>query len=390
MIGVDWYSSFHSIISLTLSDKMPAMKIEDILKVLENFASPSLQEDYDNAGLITGNSQWECTGVLVSLDATERVLEEAAQQKCNLVISHHPIIFKGLKKINGNNYVERTVIYAIKNDIAVYAIHTNLDNILEGVNERIAAQLGLIRTRILKPKSSLLRKLAVFVPGDQHEQLLEELFLAGAGNIGKYRECSFRLEGIGSFTPGDGSKPYSGEINKRSIENEVKIEVIYPYWKESQILSAMFKNHPYEEVAHDIYILQNSYQETGSGLIGELKTSISENELLSLLQVRFGTSCIKHTKLRGKMVKNIALCGGAGSSLLANAINLKADVYITSDLKYHEYFDADSRLLLADIGHYESEQFTVDLLFDLLRQKFLNFAVLKTSVQTNPVYYFTS
>lgn len=365
------------------------MKIEDILKVLENFASPSLQEDYDNAGLITGNLQWECTGVLISLDATESVLEEAAQQKCNLVIAHHPIIFKGLKKINGNNYIERTVIYAIKNDIAIYAIHTNLDNILHGVNDRIAMQLGLKKTRILKPKPLLLRKLAVFVPADHQEHLLETLFLAGAGNIGKYRECSFRLEGVGSFTPGDGSKPYFGETNKRSVEKEVKIEVIYPYWREGQILSAMFKNHPYEEVAHDIYTLQNSYQETGSGLIGELENSISEDELLSLLQVRFGTPCIKHTQLRGKMVKKIALCGGTGSFLLQSAIDLNADVYITSDLKYHEYFDADSNILLADIGHYESEQFTVDLLFDLLRQKFLNFAVLKTSVQTNPVYYFT-
>jgi dinuclear metal center YbgI/SA1388 family protein len=368
--------------------KNNGMLINELIKLLEATAPPALQEDYDNAGLITGNAQWDCKGAIIALDVTEEVVKEAIEKKCNLIIAHHPIIFKGLKKITGCNYVEQTIITAIKNDIAIYAIHTNLDNIINGVNGRIADMLGLVNRSILAPKQKLLEKMAVFVPASNKEKLLEALFAAGAGNIGNYSECSFSVEGVGSFRPGPDTDPYVGEIGKRHLEPEVKIEVIFPVWMKKQVVAAMMAAHPYEEVAYDIYTLENQYQETGSGLLGELEEAIPEREILEKLQTIFKIPVIKHTKLLGKPIKTIALCGGAGSFLTSNAIAVGADMYITGDIKYHEFFDAEEKLVLADIGHFESEQFTIDLLFDLLSIKFPNFAVLKTGVNTNPVSYF--
>jgi dinuclear metal center YbgI/SA1388 family protein len=364
------------------------MKIKDIAKVLEKIAPLSLQEDYDNAGLITGNKEWECTGIVVSLDATEDVVKDAIEKKCNLVVAHHPIVFKGLKKINGNNYVEQTIITAIKNDIAIYAIHTNLDNVLAGVNGKIADKLGLINRTILLPKSNLLRKLAVYVPLTHKGILMETLFAAGAGNIGDYSECSFGTEGSGTYKAGEGTQPFLGKIGERHTGQEVKVEVIFPHWLQANILNEMIKAHPYEEVAYDVSSLENSYQETGSGLTGELENAITETEMLSRLRAIFHIPAIKHTPLTGKMVKKVAICGGAGSFLTKHAISSGSDIYITGDIKYHEFFDAEGKLLLADIGHYESEQFTQELLIDILREKFLNFAVLKTGVNTNPVQYY--
>ena len=364
------------------------MKIQDITSLLEKLAPPSLQESYDNAGLLTGNLSWECTGIIVSLDATEDIVQEAISKKCNLIVAHHPIIFKGLKKITGKNYVEQTIITAIKNDIAIYAIHTNLDNVLQGVNGKIADMLGLINRKILVPKENLLQKLAVFVPVDHKEKLLEALFAAGAGNIGNYSECSFGTTGTGSFKAGENTNPFVGTKAERHYENEVKIEVIFPVWIERQLLNAMKVAHPYEEIAFDIYSLNNSYEQTGSGLIGELEKEINEKAFLEQLKKIFKLSVIRHTGFTGKTVKKVALCGGAGSFLTVAAKAAGADVYISSDIKYHEFFDAEGSLLLADIGHYESEQFTIDLLFDILSENFPNFAVLKTGVNTNPVKYF--
>ncbi|MFT3910509.1 MAG: Nif3-like dinuclear metal center hexameric protein [Ferruginibacter sp.] len=364
------------------------MTISIIIDLLEQIAPPSLQEDYDNAGLITGDKQWECSGALVSLDATEDVIKEAIEKKCNLVIAHHPIVFRGLKKINGKNYVEKTIITAIKNDIAIYAIHTNLDNVIDGVNGKIADKLGLIKRKILAPKENLLQKLAVFVPVSDKEKLLNALFAAGAGNIGNYSECSFGTEGTGTYKAGENTNPHLGKIGERHAENEVKVEVIFPAWLRQQVIKAMIAAHPYEEVAYDLYNLANSFQQTGSGLIGELENPVEETEFLKLLKKEFKLSVIRHTAMTGKPVKKVALCGGAGSFLTSAAKSAGADVYVSADIKYHEFFDADGRLLLADIGHYESEQFTIDLLIDILREKFLNFAVLKTAVNTNPVSYF--
>ena len=366
------------------------MLIKDITNFLQTVAPPSLQEDYDNAGLITGNLNTSCTGIIISLDCTEEIVYEAISKNCNLIVAHHPIIFKGLKKINGNSYVERTIINAIKNDIAIYAIHTNLDNVITGVNGKIAEMIGLNNVRILSPKKDILQKLAVFVPAEYEAKLSEALFAAGAGNIGNYSECSFKSPGTSTYTPGENADPFSGKMGERSIDDEVKVEVIFPVWLQQKIIQAMKDNHPYEEVAHDIYELKNHFQEVGSGLIGELKEPINEKDLFQQLKRVFNLRLIKHTALLDRPCKKIAICGGAGSFLINMAKAAGADVYITSDLKYHEFFDADKQMVLADIGHFESEQFTIDLLFDLLSNKFPNFAILKTGVNTNPVHYFVS
>ncbi len=350
-------------------------------------APPVLQEPYDNAGLITGKGEWECTGVLVCLDTTPEIIDEAVERKCNMVVSHHPIVFKGLKKITGKNYVEETIIKAIKNDIAIYAIHTNLDNILTGVNFKIASVFGLQNTRVLSPKPSMLQKLVVFVPASHKDALLNALFENGAGEIGNYSECSFSLEGEGSFKPGEGADPYSGKMGLRSIEKEVRIEVIFEKWKKAKILGAMRGAHPYEEVAYYLSSLENDYAETGSGIIGELAVEVSEEEFLKHIKKVFDVKVVRHTELLGKKIRRVALCGGAGFFLLPDAMRSEADIYITSDVKYHEFFEADGRILLADIGHYESEQFTSELLVEHLLQNFPNFAVLKTGLNTNPVRY---
>ena len=364
------------------------MTIATIIDSLEKMAPAFLQEEYDNAGLITGDKQWECTGILISLDTTEAVVNEAIEKKCNLIIAHHPIVFKGLKKINGKNYVEKTVITAIKNDVAIYAIHTNLDNVINGVNGKIADKIGLVNRSILVPKQNLLQKLAVFVPVNYKDRILTAVFAAGAGSIGNYSECSFVTAGVGTYKAGEHARPFAGEIGERHQEAEVKVEVIFPLWLQQQVVKAMMDTHPYEEVAYDVYDLSNNHDQTGSGLVGYLEKPMSEVEFFKLLKKEFKLSVIRHTAFLGRDVTKVALCGGAGSFLTSAAKSAGADVYVTSDVKYHEFFDAEGRLLLADIGHYESEQFTTDLLFDILREKFPNFAVLKTGITTNPVKYF--
>ena len=364
------------------------MKIHQITSFLESVAPLSLQESYDNAGLITGDNSWECTGIITTLDATEAVVLEAIEKKCNLIVAHHPIIFGGLKKISGKNYVEQTIITAIKNDIAIYAIHTNLDHVLHGVNAAISDKLGLINCRILQPKNDTLKKLFTFVPVDQAEKLRSAIFEAGGGHISNYSECSFNTAGQGTFKPEMGANPVSGIIGERYVEEEIKMEMIFPAWQEKAIITAMITAHPYEEVAYDIIALENQNQQVGSGLVGELPEPQSESALLAVLKEKFNLSVIRHTPLLNKMVKKVALCGGAGSFLIGAAIATGADFYISGDIKYHEFFDANNRLVVADIGHFESEQYTIDLLFDILSQKFPTFAVLKTGVKTNPVHYF--
>jgi len=363
------------------------MIIDEIIQHLETFAPVYLQESYDNAGLIVGEGSSECNGVITTLDATEAVVDEAISKKCNLVVAHHPIIFRGLKKLNGKNYVERTILKAIKNDIAIYAIHTNLDNVKKGVNNKIAERIALQNLQMLQPKEQILKKLITFAPLDNAEDLRKALFAAGAGQLGKYSECSFNTEGTGTFKPEEGADPFVGEIGKRHEEKEMKIEVIFPGYLEQKIIRAMIEAHPYEEVAYDIISLGNYLSDVGSGLIGELENAVGENEFLQKIKTAFNLQVIRHTKLLGKQIKKVAVCGGAGSFLIPVALSNRADVYITSDIKYHEFFDAEDMLLI-DIGHYESEQFTIDLLYDILREKYPNFAVRKTEVNTNPVNYF--
>jgi dinuclear metal center YbgI/SA1388 family protein len=364
------------------------MKISEIITYLETIAPPALQESYDNAGLITGMKGWECTGALVTLDATEEVIMEAKGRGCNLVVAHHPIVFRGLKKINGKNYVERAVIAAIKNDIAVYAIHTNLDNVLQGVSGKMAELLGLQNTGILHFKENTLKKLFTFVPIESAEEVRKAIFEAGGGNIGKYSQCSFNMDGTGTFMAKEGADPYIGEVGKPTSTKEMKIEVVFPQHLEAQVVNAMLKAHPYEEVAYDVVALANFYQYAGAGVVGELPEAMEEKAFLSRLKEVFGLQVVRHTPLLNRPVKRVALCGGAGSFLIANALGAGADVYVTGDVKYHEFFDADGRMVIADIGHFESEQFTIDLLYDLLVEKFPTFAVLKSGAKTNPVNYF--
>jgi dinuclear metal center YbgI/SA1388 family protein len=364
------------------------MQIIDIIRTLEAQAHPSLQESYDNAGLLTGNPGWECKGILCTLDATEAVIMEAKSRGCNLVVAHHPIIFAGLKKLNGKNYVEKTVIAAIKHDIAIYAIHTNLDNVLHGVNDRIADRIGLINRRILAPKAGVLMKLYTFVPIARAAQVREALHKAGAGHIGEYSEVSFNAEGTGMFKGSANTTPFVGEPGKIHEEKEIKIEVILPAYLQSAVLKALIEAHPYEEVAYDFVSLSNENQLVGSGLLGELPEALDETGFLYMLKTGFGLEIIRHTPFLGKKLQKIAICGGSGSFLTGKAIASGADAYITADIKYHEFFDANDRILLADIGHWESEQYTTELLIEILQAKFPTFAVLKSGIKTNPVNYF--
>lgn len=364
------------------------MKIMTILQELESLAPLHLQEKYDNAGLIAGDKNLECTGILCALDATEEVISEAIESGCNLVVTHHPILFFGLKKLTGNDYVEKAIILAIKNDIALYAIHTNLDNVLHGVNGKIAALFNLENLQVLNPRPGILQKLYTYVPTDFKEKLLNALFAAGGGEISEYAECSFSTDGIGTFKPGSKSNPYVGEKGERHEGNEVKIEIIFPVWIQQKLLKALFENHPYEEVAYEIIRLENTVDSIGSGIVGDFPKALPEKELLDLIKKTMGLKVIKHTKFLQKSIQKIAICGGAGSFLIKDAIASGAGLFLTSDIKYHEFFDANGKIVLADAGHWETEQFTIDLLFDILQQKFPNFAVLKTKVRTNPVYYF--
>jgi len=364
------------------------VRITEVVDMLEQLAPSSYQESYDNAGLITGDSSLDCTGIVCTLDATEAVILEAKERGCNLVVAHHPIVFSGLKKITGKNYVERTIITAIKNDIAVYAIHTNLDNLLSGVNGRMADMLGLVNRKVLLHRQNNLMKLIVFAPVKEAEKVREAIFDAGGGHIGNYSECSFIIQGKSTFKPGTETNPHTGEVGKRETTNEEKIEIIFPVYLKEKLINAMTEAHPYEEVAYDLIALSNYFQEVGSGLIGELSESMDETEFLALVKKQFNLEIVRHTPLLNKKVKKVALCGGAGSFLIKNALSAGADFYITADVKYHEFFDAEGRMVIADIGHWESEQFTIDLLYDFLHTKYPTFAVLKSKVRTNPVFYF--
>ncbi|HEU4717579.1 MAG TPA: Nif3-like dinuclear metal center hexameric protein, partial [Bacteroidia bacterium] len=331
----------------------------------------------------------EITGAVVALDSTEAVVEEAIRNNCNLVIAHHPIVFSGLKKFTGKNYVERTIIKAIKNDIAVYAIHTNLDNVQAGVNAMIAKKLSLKNTRILSPKENLLRKLVTFCPKTEAEKVRNALFEAGAGAIGNYDECSFNAEGTGTFRGNEQTNPYVGEKGKRHLENEERIETIYPQHLEGRILAALRASHPYEEIAYDIYPLLNKWQQVGSGMTGETETVFSLEDFLAHVKRSLAVPVIRYTPVEGKKVKKVAVCGGSGSFLLNDAIRAGADVFITADYKYHQFFDGDGKIVVMDVGHFESEQFTIQLLADFLKQKFPTFAVRQTGVNTNPITYYT-
>ena len=363
------------------------MKIKDITNCIEAIAPLNYAEDFDNVGLLVGNFNTNVTGVLITLDTLEVTLDEALEKNCNLIVSFHPIIFSGLKKLNGKNYVERVVIKAIKNNIAIYAMHTALDNSFTGVNAKICKVLGLKNTRILIPQKNTLKKLITYVPIKEAENIRQALFKAEGGNIGNYDQCSYNTEGYGTYRANENANPAIGKKGLMHTEKEVLVSVIFEKHKQSKLIQALLTAHPYEEVAYNIISLDNISKEIGIGMVGEFDKPKKETEFLQFLKSTMQTKCIRHSKLLGKTIKKVAVLGGSGSFAINIAINAKVDAYITSDIKYHEFYKAENKLIIADIGHYESEQFTKNLLVDILTKKFPNFAIVLSNKNTNPIYY---
>ncbi len=363
------------------------MKIKQILSILEEMAPLAYAEDFDNVGLLLGNQENEATGILVCHDALESVIDEAIAKKCNLVVCFHPIIFSGLKKITGKNYVEKSVIKAIKNDIAIYAVHTALDNHKNGVNKIFSNALGLINAKILVPKQNFIQKLVTYTIPENVAKVRNALFEAGAGTIGNYDKCSFNSEGFSTYKGNENSKPVIGTKGELTQTDEIKIEVVFEKHLQSKILKALFTNHVYEEVAYEIYDIQNTHQNIGLGMIGELEKPMSETNFLSMVKTKMQCGSIRHSAFLDKQIQKVAVLGGSGSFAIKNAIQSGADAFLTADLKYHNFYEAENQLLLADIGHYESERFTKNYIVDFLKEKITNFAVVLSEENTNPVKY---
>ena len=363
------------------------VRIKDIANALEMFAPLPLQDGFDNAGLQIGLTEAEVTGVLLCLDVTEAVVDEAAASGCNIIVSHHPLIFSPLKRITGSNYIERCIIKAMSNGIAIYSAHTNIDNAPGGVNYRIAEKLGLQNVRILVPKEDALLKLAVYVPTSAADAVRNALFAAGCGNIGNYDSCSYNVDGFGTFKAGDGCNPFCGEVGELHREQEVRIETVLPAYLKNKVIAALIKAHPYEEPAFDIYQLKNSWGSVGTGVIGELAEERDELEFMQEIKEKFNVGCVRHTPLLGRKIKSVALCGGAGGSFAQAALGAGADIYITGEARYHDLFNYTGKMLMAVIGHYESEQYTMDIFAEIINGQFPGVKVTKTTVNTNPVKY---
>jgi len=363
------------------------MIIKDITSYLEELTPLNYAESFDNVGLLIGDYHTKVSGVLITLDTLENIVDEAIEKKCNLIVSFHPIVFSGLKKINGNSYVERVVLKAIKNDIAIYSMHTALDNSFEGVSAKICEVLGLENKKVLIPQQNTIKKLTTYIPSAAIEQVRTSLFEAGAGEIGNYSNCSFTTDGNGTFMGNEQSNPTIGERNIVHTEKELLLSVTFEKHKESAVLSALFSAHPYEEVAYEITSLHNINQKIGMGMIGELATPVSEVDFLNTLKTTMHADGIRHSKLLNRPIKKVAVLGGSGSFAIKNALKAKADIYVTADVKYHEFYQAENQLIIADIGHYESEQFTKNLLVDQLTKKFPNFAIILSDKNTNPIHY---
>lgn len=363
------------------------MKIKEIVSALERFAPLPLQDGFDNAGLQIGLTDAETTGALLCLDVTEAVIDEAISLGCNLIISHHPLIFKGYKSLTGKDYVERCMIKAIKNDIVVYSAHTNLDNVQGGVNHKIAEKIGLKNLRFLSEKEEMLLKLVTFVPESHAEIVREALFTAGCGHIGNYDSCSYSTKGEGTFRAGEGTNPFCGKVGELHREAEVRIETILPSYKKSAAVKALINAHPYEEPAFDLYPLKNNMAQAGSGIVGELEVAETELELLKRIKKIFEVESLKHNKLTGRLIQKVALCGGSGAFLLPEAITANADVFITGEMKYHEYFGHESGILIAEIGHYESEQYTKEIFYSIIENQFPHVDIYISKVNTNPIKY---
>lgn len=363
------------------------MKIKELLQEIELLAPLSLQESYDNSGVQLGDINQEAKGAVVCIDITESVLEEAIALGCNLVISHHPIAFKPFKSLTGKNYVERCMIMACKHDLVLYAAHTNLDNASRGINYYLASMLGLNNLKVLDEQKGKLLKLVTFVPQSHTLAVRSALFNAGAGNIGNYDSCSYNLVGEGTFRAREGARPFCGEVNQLHIEPETRVEVILPADKKNQVLSALLAEHPYEEPAYDLYILENSWSHAGSGIIGVLQNEMDQEDFLYLLKDTFHLSSIQHSKCSGQTIKKVGICSGSGAFLIPKAIQNKVDVFITGEAKYNDYYDVEDKILLATIGHYESEIFTKNIFYNVISEKYPNFAIYMSGMDSNPVHY---
>ncbi|MCP4975633.1 MAG: Nif3-like dinuclear metal center hexameric protein [Maribacter sp.] len=363
------------------------MIVKEVTAVLEELAPLDYAEDFDNVGLLVGSYTQEVSGILVTLDTLENVVDEAIANNCNLIISFHPIIFSGLKRIIGSSYVERVVIKAIQNNIAIYSMHTALDNSKEGVNAKICEVLGIENPEILIPQKSTIKKLTTYVPLKATEQLKNALFEAGAGNIGNYGNCSFTSKGIGSFKADKHAKPTMGTIGEMHFEEEAQINITFSLSVEKEVMNALFNNHPYEEVAYEVITLENANQNIGMGMIGTLKKPIGENDFLKLVKEKMSASGIRHSKLLNKNIEKVAVLGGSGAFAIQAAKAAGADIFITADVKYHQFYEADNKMVIADIGHFETEQFTKNLLVDYLTKKIPNFAIRLSESITNPIKY---
>jgi dinuclear metal center YbgI/SA1388 family protein len=364
------------------------MKISELIKALELLAPPDLQEEYDNAGWIVGQEDQETAGCLVCLDVTEEVMDEAVSKNCRLVISHHPLIFEPLRRITGKTMTEKIVIKAIKQGIAIYSVHTNLDNVIHGVNEMLGSKLGLTELKILNRKRGALKKLVTFCPEDHAGNVRDAIFQAGAGQIGEYDQCSFNAKGLGTFRGGDATNPFVGKKGEVHFEPEIRMETIFPAWLEKPVVEALLDAHPYEEVAYDIYPLDNLYDKAGAGMIGELPAEMPLEEFLQMLKEVLRIPYLRHSKPTGKKVRRVAICGGSGSFLIPEAIRQQADVFVSADIKYHAFQETVGKLVIIDAGHFETEQFTCDLIAGYLIEKFPNFAVIISENLINPVNYF--
>ncbi|MFP4557166.1 MAG: Nif3-like dinuclear metal center hexameric protein [Bacteroidales bacterium] len=363
------------------------MTVSEVTEIIEEFAPIEYKEEYDNVGLLVGSASNPVNGILLTLDVTPEVLDDALANGANLIIAHHPVIFKGLKKLTGSSYTERTIIKAIKHGIAIYCAHTNLDSVWNGVSMSMAKKMGLKNIRVLHEATDQLVKLITFVPNKNVIEVRQSMFNAGAGNIGHYDQCSYNIQGTGTFRAGDGTNPHVGDIGHLHQEQETRVEMIVPKPILAKAISAMKRTHPYEEVAYDVVPLLNANPRAGLGLIGDMPKSIKEPEFLKKVKNTFNLRCIRHSPFTNNNVKKVALCGGSGANLIPKAISLGANAFITADVKYHQFFDADNKILLADIGHFESEHYTIDIFYELLTKKIPNFAVLKTKVKTNPINY---
>jgi len=364
------------------------MILKELINFLELKAPLSIQEEYDNSGLFFGDPTIEITGAILCLDITEEVMEEAIGKGCNLIISHHPMVFKGIKKLVHGTLETALLSKAIKNDLAIYSIHTNLDNIPEGLNGLLMRKIGIKDYQAIRSPKGLLSKLVTFCPTEYAERIRLALFEAGAGEIGNYDSCSYNVQGQGTFRASENANPFIGEKNVIHYENEARIEVILPNHLRNQVVSSLLKNHPYEEVAYDFYSLENDYLKIGSGALGELPMELSGKDFLTHIKTSLDLKIIRHSKLGSNPIKRVGVCSGSGNFLIHEAGAVKLDVLVTADLKYHDFFQAGDQLLLVDIGHYESEHWVKEWLHDALIEKFPNFACLISQVNTNPIYYF--